>query len=204
MRDYSQPVSKDVVLKTIESLKQNNINAIFVEDESKVKEEVLKLIPENSEVMQMTSVTLDELGISKEINESGKFNAVKPKLYSMDRTTQARDMARLGSAPEISIGSVHAITEKGEILIASNTGSNLPAYAYGSDKVIFVVGIQKIVTDLDEAMKRVYEYTLPLESERAKKAYGVPGSAVNKLLILNKDNNPERITVMFVNRAIGY
>jgi hypothetical protein len=86
----------------------------------------------------------------------------------------------------------------------SNTGSQLPAYVYGADKVIFIVGTQKIVKNLDEAMKRVYEYVLPLESERAKKAYGVPGSFISKVLLINREMNPERIHLIFVNEKLGF
>ena len=92
----------------------------------------------------------------------------------------------------------------GKVLIASNTGSQLPAYAYGASKVIWIVGTQKIVNDLEDGMKRIYEYTLPLESERAQKAYGVAGSAVSKLLIVNQEVTPGRITIIFVPENIGY
>jgi len=154
--------------------------------------------------MTMTSVTLDALGISKEINESGNYNPVRDKLYSMNRETQKKEMKTLGSSPEYVIGSVHAVTEDGKIMVVSATGSQLPAYVYGSNNVIFVVGTQKIVENIDQGMKRIYEHTLPLESERAKKAYGVPGSFVSKILIINKEIDPNRINLIFVPEAIGF
>ncbi|MEK6840343.1 MAG: LUD domain-containing protein, partial [Nanoarchaeota archaeon] len=152
-----------------------------------------------------TSVTLETLGIAEEIAKSGKYNDVRKKFERMmaDKK-QKREMKKIGAAPEYAIGSVHAITQNGEILIASGTGSQLPAYAYGSDKVIFVVGTQKIVKNLDEGIRRIYEHSLPLESERAKKAYGVPGSSVNKILIINKEVSPSRIHILFVNRVLGF
>ena len=113
-------------------------------------------------------------------------------------------MKKTGAAPEYCIGSVHAVTQDGKVFIASNTGSQLPSYAYGSANVIWVVGTQKIVKDFDEANERIYKYTLPLESERARKAYGVPGSAVNKMLIVNKEVAPGRITIIFVNEKLGF
>ena len=152
----------------------------------------------------MTSVTLDKIGISKEINESGNYNSVRKKLMTMDRKTQGKEMQKLGAAPEYAIGSVHAVTEDGKILVASNSGSQLPAYVYSSNNVIFVVGTQKIVKNLNDAFKRIYEYTLPLESERAKKAYGVPGSFVSKILIINREINPGRIKLIFVNEVLGF
>jgi len=154
--------------------------------------------------MSMSSVTLDTVSISKEIQESEKYNSARKKLLSMDRRTQDLEMQKLGAAPEWAAGSVHAITEDGKVIIASQSGSQLPAYAFGSSHVIWVVGTQKIVKNIDEGMKRIYEYVLPLESERAKKAYGVPGSAVNKILIINKEAQKGRITIIFVNEVLGF
>ena len=113
-------------------------------------------------------------------------------------------MQQLGAAPDWAVGSVHALTQEGEALIASATGSQLPAYAYGASHVIWVVGTQKIVGNLEEGMRRIHEYTLPLESERARKAYGVPGSAVNKMLIVRGEVNKERITVIMVREKLGF
>lgn len=154
--------------------------------------------------MTMTSKTLDEVGASKLINEGNKYISIKNKLMSMDRTTQGREMQRLGASPVYAIGSVHGITEDGQIIIASATGSQLPAYSYGAEKVIWVVGAQKICKNLDDAMKRLNEYVLPLESERARIAYGVEGSNVSKLLIMNNEFNPGRIHVIMVKEELGF
>jgi hypothetical protein len=201
---WSKPADKKRVEKTITALKNNGIEAEYFENSSTLKKRIFELIPDQAEVMTMTSVTLDKLGIPKEINESRRYNSVRNKLSSMDREEQHFEMQKLGSAPEYVIGSVHAVTEDGKVLIASNTGSQIPAYAYGSSKVIWIIGTQKIVKDIEEGMKRIYEYTLPLESERAKKAYGAPGSFVSKLFILNREITPGRITVLFVNEALGF
>jgi ribosomal protein S21 len=199
---YSTKASKESINKTIENLKGNGISAELVENAEQALKRFKDLVPEGSEVMQMTSVTLDNLGISKEINESGKYNAVKAKIYSEGISQNEKN--KLGAAPEIAVGSVHAVTENGKVLIASNTGSQLPAYVYGAQKVIWIVGTQKITSDLDEAMDRVYTHVLPLESERAKKAYGVEGSYVSKLLIINKEVNPNRIHLIFVDENVGF
>lgn len=201
---WNKLANKEEVEKTIAALKANGIDAIFVQTNVEAKEKALALIPKDKEVMTMTSVTLDTLGIAKEINESGKYNSVRTKLNFMDRKTQSLKMQQLGAAPEYTIGSVHAVTQDGHILIASNTGSQLPAYAYGSAHLIFVIGAQKIVKDTDAGMKRVYDYVLKLESDRAHKAYGIPGSAVNKLLIINKEVKPGRIMIIIVNQPLGF
>lgn len=177
---------------------------IIAKNGEDAKKKVLELIPKQAEVMTMSSTTLDTIGITKEINESSQYNSVRNKLFSMDRKTQELEMQKLGSAPEYAVGSVHAVTEDGHVLIASNTGSQLPAYVYGSAHVIWVVGAQKIVKDTDSGIKRIYDYVLPLESERAHKAYGVTGSAVNKLLIINKEATPNRLIIILVKEVLGF
>ncbi len=202
--NYTKIPSKEIIDKTASALKANGIEVYISKDGDDAKKKIFELLPKGAEVMNMTSVTLDELGISADINNSGNFNSVHKKLKSMDRKTQGSEMRKLGAAPEWTIGSVHAVTEDGKIMIASNTGSQLPAYVYGASNVIWVVGMQKIVKNIDEGFKRIYEHTLPLESERAKKAYGVPGSAVNKLLIVNHENIKGRINLIFVPEVLGY
>ncbi len=202
--DFSKSVKPEVIGRASEALAANGFTVVVAETGAQAKQEVLNLIPKNAEVMTMTSVTLDTIGVAKAINDSGDYDSVRLKLNTMNRATQGREMQRLGAAPLYTIGSVHAITQDGTVVIASNTGSQLPAYAYGAGKVIWVVGAQKIVKNLDEAMKRIYDYVLPLESERAKKAYGVPGSFVSKLLIVNKEVAKDRITIVIVKEPLGF
>ena len=192
-----------VIDQTKTQLESNGMSVMVVQSGAEAKAKILELIPEGAEVMTMTSTTMDEIGVTPVIMESGKYNSVKSKLMQMDRATQGAEMQKLGSAPEWSIGSVHALTQDGHALIASMTGSQIPGYAYGSSQVIWVVGAQKIVPSLKEAMQRIEEYVLPLESERAHKAYGVPGSSINKMLIVNKEF-PGRITIIIVKEKLGF
>src|SRR5258708_2300207 len=128
VKKWTQLADKATIEKTIAALAANNIEAVFVESEEEAKQKALELIPQGAEVMNMTSRTLDTIGISKEIVESGKYNAVRNLLAKMDRKTQGLEMQKLGAAPEYAIGSVHAVTQDGKVLIASQTGSQLPAY----------------------------------------------------------------------------
>jgi hypothetical protein len=202
--DYKHIPNEDVINRTVQALKANGINAMVVENGQEAKMKVLEMIPEKSEIMTMTSVTLDTIGLTDVLNDSGKYDSVRNKLNTMDKSSQASIMQKLGAAPDNVIGSVHAVTEDGKVFIASNTGSQLPAYVYGSQKVFWVVGAQKIVQNYEAALKRIYDYVLPLESERARKAYGVEGSNVSKLLMIEKEVNPERITMFFVKETLGY
>jgi hypothetical protein len=204
MDQWTTLADDQTIKKTIEALKANGIDAAVVENKDEAKKKILDMIPEGAEIFQMTSVTLDTISLSEAINNSGKYDAVRPKLTAMNKETQAKEMKVLGAAPDYAIGSVHAVTEDGKVLIASNTGSQLAAYVYGSSHVIWVVGTQKIVKDFEQGLKRIYEYTLERESERAKKAYGMQKSNVSKLLVVNKEVVPNRITVVFVKEVLGF
>jgi len=194
--------SDSEIEETINSLKKNGIEAFVVENGNVAREKVLEMLQKNAEVFNSTSVTLDTIGLSKEIVE-GNFNSVRKKFMSMDRNSQGKEMKMLGAAPEWMVGSVHAVTQDGKVLIASATGSQLSGYAYGAGKVIWVVGTNKIVKNQEEGFRRIYEHTLPLEDARARKVYG-SGSGVNKLLIINKEVFPGRITVIFVKEKLGF
>ena len=193
---------RSVVEKTMAALKANGIDVYFAEDEAAAKAQVHALIPDGADVMTMTSRTTDQLGLDAELNESGQYSSLRSRMFSEDTTPQEK--RQIGAAADFVTGSVHAVTENGEVVIASNTGSQLPAYAYAAGTVVWVVGTQKIVPDLEAAKKRIYEYVLPLESERAHQAYGVPASFVSKLLIINREVNPHRLKLIFVNKKLGF
>ncbi|MCH8741393.1 LUD domain-containing protein [Patescibacteria group bacterium] len=200
---YAKLADDATIQKTAEALKKNGISAVVVETEEEAKKKVLELLPQGSEVMNMTSMTLEAINVVSELNESEHFNSVHNKLNAMDQKTQGAEMRRLGAAPEWVVGSVHAVTEDGHVLVASASGSQLPAYAYAAGHVIWVIGTQKIVKNIEEGMKRIYEYSFPLEDERALKAYGMH-SGVNKILIVNKEFVPERITAILVKKKLGF
>lgn len=204
MNDWEIIPQDDIIAKTIEALQANQIDAKVVATAEQAKTAALEIIPTGAEVMTMTSDTLDTIGISAAINESGKYDSVKEKLALLDRATQGSEMQKLGSAPAYAIGSVHVITEDGTVIIASNSGSQLPAYAYGAEHVIWIVGAQKIVKNLDAGFNRLYEHTLPLESKRVQKAYGMPYSFVSKVLVVNRESKAGRITVILVKEVLGY
>lgn len=162
-----------------------------------------ELVPDEAEVFLGASVTLEKLGIKDEIDKSGRFDALRPKMFAMNRETQGREIRKMGGAPDYAAGSVHAVTQDGHVLIASNTGSQLSPYASSAGKVIWVVGAQKIVKDLNEGMRRIQEYALPLEEKHMQELYHV-GTGVNKILIVNREIRPNRITMIIVKEKLGY
>lgn len=201
MKDWKKLANDASLEKTVAALQENGIDAVVVNTGEDAKQKVLELLPTGAEVMTMTSETLRTTGIAEEIDKSGKYESVREKLMTM---TDASEKRKLGAAPDWTIGSVHAVTEDGHLFIASNTGSQLPAYTYGAQHVIWVVSTQKITANDEEAKKRIYDYVLPLESVRAHKAYGMPGSFVSKLLIINKEVQPNRLLVIFVKEHLGF
>jgi hypothetical protein len=200
---YRRPPSDERIRAVADALRNNGIACLIVETGVEAKQKILELIPGGAEVMNMTSVTLDAIGVAEEIVGSGRYRSVRRQFETMDPQTQGSEMKKLGAGPEWAVGSVHAVTEDGSVMIASATGSQLPAYAYGSTQVIWAVGWQKLVKSLDEGMKRIYEYSFPLEDERARKVYGI-GSSVNKVLIVNKEVVPERITLIIIKETLGF
>jgi acyl-CoA hydrolase len=145
----------------------------------------------------------EEINEPSDMAESRCYDALRPRLMQMNRQTQWAEMRRMGASPDYAIGSVHAVTEQGEVFVASASGSQLAAYVFGAGSVIWVVGSQKIVPDREAAFKRIYEYSFPREDERAREAYGI-GSGVNKVLIVNREFTPGRITVILVKQELGF
>ncbi|OGH44158.1 MAG: hypothetical protein A3I49_00365 [Candidatus Levybacteria bacterium RIFCSPLOWO2_02_FULL_37_11] len=203
MDKWTKLATQEVIEKTIKSLKANGISAEVIDSGKEALKRALELIPEGAEVMNTSSRTVDSIGLAKEINESAKFKSVKNELNKLNRETDNLKMQKLGAAPEYILGSVHAVTQDGKVIIASNTGSQFPAYSYGSPNVIWIVGSQKIVKDLDEGLKRIYDYVLKKESERMMGLYGRP-SNVSKLLIINKEVKPERLRMIIVKEILGF
>jgi len=148
-------------------------------------------------------MSLDVAGITEEIDKSGAYESLRPRISSMDRQTRADEIRRLSAGPDFMLGSVHAVTETGSLMAASMGGSQLGPYVSGAGRVILVVGTQKIVPDLEDGLRRINEYAFPLEDARAQEAYGIH-SAVNKVLIINREITPGRITVVFVDEVLGF
>jgi hypothetical protein len=201
--DWTKLADDATIEKTAEALRKNGFEVFVVSNGEDAKAKALALIPQGSEVFAVTSTTTISIGLAKEINESGKYDSVRNKISSMDRSKQMSEIKRIGSSPDWVVGSVHAVTEDGKVLVASATGSQFAPYSYGASHVIWVVGTQKIVKDTGEGIKRINEYSLPLESERVKKAYGMQGSSLNKILIFNKET-PGRITIILAKEQLGF
>jgi acyl-CoA hydrolase len=174
-----------------------------VGDLEAARKAVLARIPEGSSVMTNASVTLAETGITDAINNgAGRWESARNKMFALDFATQAQQMKAIGGQPDYALGSVHAVTRDGTLVIASASGSQLSSYAWGAANVIFVVGAQKLVPTLEEAHQRVYQHSLPLEDARAQAAYG-QHSQVSKILEIHQEL-PDRIHIILIRQVVGF
>jgi hypothetical protein len=201
--EFTQLASEEHIAKTVQALETHGIRTAVLENGEEAMAYVLDLIPSGAEVYNSPSRTLELIGVAAEIEHSTRFQSVRARLHSLDPVKQRREMRRLGASPDVLVGSVHAITEQGEVLIASATGSQLGPAASGAGTVIWVVGTQKLVRTLDEGFRRIREHSLPLESDRTQHVYG-QASAINKVLIVYGEAFPGRITIILVKQHLGF
>ena len=188
---------------TVVALEEHGFSVEVADDLDAARATVLARIPEGSSVMTNTSVTLAETGIADAINDgAGRWESARNKMFALDFATQAQEMKAIGGQPDYALGSVHAITADGTLVIASASGSQLASYAWGAANVIFVVGAQKLVPTLDAAHQRIYQHSLPLEDVRAQAAYG-QHSQVGKILEIHQEL-PGRIHVVLVRELVGF
>ena len=200
---FTDPAPAQRLEQAATALAAKNFAVEILDDAAAARTRIKDLIPEGASVFTGASETLRLSGIDADINTSGRYQAVKPRALAMDRVAGADDFRRLLATPDIIVGSVAALTETGSLVIASGSGSQLPGYAGGAARAIWIVGAQKVVPDLSTALRRVEDHALPLESARTQAAYGWP-SAVNRLLILNAEPHPGRGTVLLLREAIGF
>jgi hypothetical protein len=200
---FTDPAPGQRLERAAAALTAHGFAVEILDDAPAARSRVKDLIPESASVFTGASETLRLSGIDDDINASGRYEAVRPRILAMDRITGADDIRRLLASPDVAVGSVAALTETGSLVIASGSGSQLPGYAGGAARAIWIIGAQKVVPDLSTALRRVEEHCLPLESARTQAAYGWP-SAVNRLLILNAEPYPGRGTALLLREAIGF
>lgn len=193
---------ENTLATTVVAMEEHGFGVEVVDDLDAARDAVLARIPKGSSVMTNTSVTLQETGIADAINDDGPYESARNKMFALDFATQAQDMKVIGGQAEYSLGSVHAVTRDGTLVIASASGSQLASYAWGAANVIFVVGAQKLVPNLEAAHERIYKHSLILEDARAIAAYG-QNSSVGKILEIHQEL-PGRIHVVLIRALVGF
>lgn len=203
--EFDKLTSKESVERAVAALKQRGISAEFVESSADALKRLREIIPAGAELMTAGSTTLGQMGFT-ELLKSGRHpwkNLKDAVLAEKDAAKQAA-LRKQSVTADYFIGSVHAVAETGEVLTASASGSQLPSYAFSSANVIWVVGTQKVVADVQTGMRRLREYCLPLEDARMKSS-GYSGSTIGKVLVFEREINPERrIRLIFINEKLGF
>jgi hypothetical protein len=200
---FADPAPAQRLERAATALTAHGFTVEILDDATTARSRIKDLIPAGASVLTGASETLRLSGIDEDINISGRYEALKPRLMAMVRVAEADEIRRLVASPDVIVASASALTETGSIVLASASGSQLPGYAGGAAHAIWIVGAQKVVPDLGTALRRIEDHALPLESARAELAYGRP-SAINRLLILNAEPHPGRGTVLLLREAIGF
>lgn len=190
----------DLINKTIKSLQEKGYNVISVQNGAEALEKIKFLIPDSSSVYNGSSVTLDQIGFVEFLkSKNHKWVNLHEKVLAneIDRKT--------ASISDFYLGSVHALSSDGQMLIASNTGSQIPSLVFNSQNLILVISTKKIVEDLNSAFKRLDEVVLPQENERMKGLYGIP-SNISKILIFRDENKMmgRKINIILVDENLGF
>jgi hypothetical protein len=199
--EFAKPASEATLEALAERMRARNFEVVIVDDGAAAKAEVLSRVPEGSQVHSGKSKTLEDAGIFDEFMENEKYDFIRRRTLKMDRNTQRDEMRRAGAAPDFMVNSAHAVTEAGQIVLTSATGSQIGPIASGAGQLILVIGSQKVVPDLDTAFRRIEDYVIPYEEDRLNVAHGV--AKMNRTLILEGDHTPGRTTIILVRTPIG-
>lgn len=201
MSQFDALPDEQTVATTVSALESHGFTVEVVDDLTAARKAALARIPHGARVWKNTSITLDETGISAEVDApGGPYESVRLQMTAQNYAS--REMKEIAAAPDYALGSVHAITEDGELLIGSASGSQFATLAWGAEHVVLVVGLQKVVPNLETARRRVREHSLALENVRAQEAYG-QNSHLNKTLEIYGDM-PGRMHLVLIRQVIGY
>jgi len=206
MKDWKELASQTSLDTTVTALKEKGYTVLVVENGAEALEKIKTLIPDGASVMNGASVTLEKVGYLDYL-KSGKHKWMDwhAKVDAENDKAKRSELRKQSALSDYYLGSVHALSEDGQMVIASNSGSQLPHIVFTSPNLIFVIGTQKIAANLDEAMKRLEEYVVPLEDVHMKSLYG-SGTQVSKIVIFRKENPMmgRKITVILVKEALGF
>lgn len=198
---FAAPATDDQLARAAAALTERKLVAHVVDTAADARKLMYELLPRDKEIFTANGMTLKLSGIAEDIDSSGEFRSLRARLPELNGDVRAQ--IRAGAAPDVVVGSVHAVTEDGLLLTASASGSQLGPYGAGAEQAFWVVGAQKVVPDLDAALRRIRTYCLPKETERLQAALGM-GSFIGKILIVEREAFPGRGTVVLVREPIGF
>lgn len=198
---FAVPATDDQLAVAAAALTGRNLTAHIVDTAADARTLMRELLPRDKEIFTASGQTLKLAGIAEDVDASGEFRSLRARLPQLKSDVRAQISA--GAAPDVVVGSVHAITEDGLMLAASASGSQLGPYGAGAEQAFWVVGAQKVVPDLETALRRIRTYSLPRETERLRTAVGMD-SFIGKILIIEREAFAGRGTVVLVREPIGF
>jgi hypothetical protein len=204
--NYNKLASKEVVNKTIKALNSKNIETFILKNSIEALDKIKELIPKGSGVMNGSSKTLEQIGFIEYLKSGNHgWNNFHEKILAEKDPIKQADLRKQSVLSDYYLGSVHALMENGEFIIASNTGSQLPHIVFTSKNLIFVVSTKKIVSNFTQAMKRLEEYVVPLENKHMLEKYGI-GTSLNKIVIFKNENLMlgRKIRMILVEENLGF
>jgi len=199
---FTTPATEETLQHVVAGLHARNIEAVVVDTGEDARKLVLERLPKGAEVHSGKSKTLQEAGIIDLVQDPDEYDFLRTRYMKMDRKTQAREIRKMISSPDFMLGSVNAVTEDGILVAVSATGSQLGPYASAAGKIILVIGSQKVVPDLETALRRMREYVLPWEDTQVRQLLP-SGSFVGKILIIEREWVAGRMEVILVRKPIG-
>lgn len=203
--EYSEtrPADEAAILRTVAALQFRNVEAVVAEDGDDARQKLIAMIPDGAEVFKSTSETLDTIGYSDYFNQTDRYKNLNREMAAETDREQQRELRRLASVAEYYIGSVHAVAETGEVIVASGSGSQLGAYVYGAKQVVWVVGVQKICPNLTEAIARVRGFSVERHHQWAEES-GRTAGPMGKLMIFENEQAPGRVRMVLIKEAVGW
>ena len=202
--DWDAIPSDEIIRSTADVLQKRGFQAVIVGTRTEALEKLKELIPADASVTTGSSTTLDEIGFTRYL-VSGKhpYRNLKEAIVAEKDPQKQGELRRQSILADYFLGSVQALAQTGESVSCDATGTRTGPYAYGPRKVIWVLGVNKIVKDLELALRRMREHCVPLEDQRMKKA-GYPGTTLSRILIYEQCTPPNRITAVLIKEKLGF
>ena len=204
--NYETLANMEAVQKAMKALAERGITTTVVNNRMEALEKVKSFIPKGASVMNGSSRTLEEIGFVDYLKSGNHgWKNLHEEILAEKAPAKQALLRKQAVLSDYYLGSVHAVAETGQLVIASNSGSQLPHVVFTSPNLVFVVGVQKLAPNLDAALERVRKYVLPLEDKRMKDV-GMGGSAISKLLIFEREPvfMGRKVQVIFVNEKLGF
>ncbi len=196
--------SDETLEKTVKAIESRGIKVMIAGSADDALAVLKKVIPNGAEVMNGSSTTLIEIGYEDYISGSRSGWKLMHSVITAENNDNRRaELRRKSVAADYFISGANAIAQTGEIVACDASGSRVGAWPFAAGHLILVVGINKIVPNLEDALNRVRQYAYPLENARAKIVYGTP-SMIGKCVILSHEKNEERVLLILVREALGY